>query len=134
MLRRSHDHGQRLLWSIEPAIGLHGDRELLAQAVVNLLENAQRHTPAGTVIRLTLVRAGESVCIRVIDNGPGVPKADLHRVMKPLRATGNQPQHGWLWLGAQPRERSRQAALRMPRAGKCPSGTFSDDRASRGAR
>ena len=128
------DQGRTLLWSIEPAIGLHGDRQLLAQAVVNLLENSQRHTPSGTVIRMTLVRAGESICIRVVDNGPGVPKADLHRVMRRFARLGIEPQHGWLWLGAQPRERSRQAALRMPRAGKCPSGTFSDDRASRGAR
>ena len=46
-----HDGGRSLLWSIEPNIKVLGDRELIAQAGVNLLENAQRHTPAGTVIR-----------------------------------------------------------------------------------
>ena len=52
------DDKRTLLWSIEPSVMLEGDRELLAQAFVNMLENAQRHTPEGTVIRLTLVSAG----------------------------------------------------------------------------
>jgi signal transduction histidine kinase len=71
-----------LLWSIEPGIRVEGDRELLAQAFINLLENAQRHTPVGTVIRMTLVAAGKLASISVVDNGPGVPKAELSRVTK----------------------------------------------------
>ena len=39
------DSGRTLLWSIEPGLTIEGDRELLAQAGINLLENAQRHTP-----------------------------------------------------------------------------------------
>jgi signal transduction histidine kinase len=69
-----------LLWSVEPGLAAEGDRELIAQAVINLLENAQRHTPAGTVIRLTLVAVGDLACIRVVDNGPGVPRRDLTRI------------------------------------------------------
>jgi signal transduction histidine kinase len=76
------DEGQNLLWSVESGVELEGDRELLAQAVINLLENAQRHTPLGSVIRLTLLSSGDSVCVQVVDNGPGVPKADLNRVTK----------------------------------------------------
>jgi signal transduction histidine kinase len=59
-----------------------GDRELLAQAVINLLENSQRHTAVGSIVRLTLVSANASACVQVIDNGPGVPKPDLARVTK----------------------------------------------------
>ena len=77
-----HDHGQVLLWSIEPEIVVLGDRELLAQAAINLIENAQRHTREGTVIRLTLIAAGGSACLQVIDNGPGVAPADLPRIAK----------------------------------------------------
>jgi signal transduction histidine kinase len=76
------DNKRTLLWSIEAAMLLEGDRELLAQAFINMLENAQRHTPEGTVIRLTLVSAGQSACFQVRDNGPGVPKADLARITK----------------------------------------------------
>ncbi|MEO8454987.1 MAG: HAMP domain-containing sensor histidine kinase [Sphingomicrobium sp.] len=76
------DHGRTLLWSIEPGLQVLGDRELLAQAAINLIENAQRHTPEGTVIRLTLVAANHWACLRVIDDGPGVATADLPRMVK----------------------------------------------------
>jgi signal transduction histidine kinase len=76
------DEGRTLLWSIEPALTVEGDRELLAQAFINLIENAQRHTPSGTVIRLTLVQASGRVCVDVADNGPGVPKFELERVTR----------------------------------------------------
>lgn len=76
------DGGRTLLWSVEPDLIVNGDRELLAQALVNLIENAQNHTPPGTVIRLTAATAGKSVCLQVIDNGPGVPKPDLTRITK----------------------------------------------------
>jgi len=70
------------LWSIEPGLTVEGDRELLAQALVNLIENAQSHTPPGTLIRLTAIRAGEHVCLQVMDDGPGVPEPDLVRIAR----------------------------------------------------
>jgi signal transduction histidine kinase len=76
------DGGRTLLWSINPGVFVEGDRELLAQACINLLENAQRHTPVGTVIRLTTVAAGNLAFFAVVDSGPGVPKADLPRITK----------------------------------------------------
>jgi signal transduction histidine kinase len=76
------DQRRTLLWSLEPGLSLEGDRELLAQAVVNLLENAQRHAPEGTVVRLTAASAADRICLQVADNGPGVPKSDLSRVTK----------------------------------------------------
>ena len=76
------DHGRALFWSIVPGLNVLGDRELLAQATVNLIENAQRHTPLGTVIRLTLTDVEDYVCLQVVDNGPGVATADLPRIVK----------------------------------------------------
>ena len=70
------DDGRELSWSIEPDLTLTGDRELIGQAVANLLENAQRHTPAGTSIGLTLAAAGDVLRLQVDDNGPGVAAAD----------------------------------------------------------
>jgi signal transduction histidine kinase len=91
------DRSQTLLWSLEPGLSVQGDRELLAQAVVNLLENAQRHTPHGTVVRLTAASAGNGICLQVADNGPGVPKCDLDRVTKRfarLENSRNGPGYG----------------------------------------
>lgn len=76
------DGGRTLLWSIEPGISVLGDRELIAQAAINLIENAQRHTREGTIIRLRLGVSGNSVCLRVVDNGPGVAASDLGRITK----------------------------------------------------
>ena len=76
------DEGRTLLWAIDPELAVQGDRELLAQAVVNLVENAQNHSPLGTVIRLTATSAGAFVCLQVKDNGPGVPKGDLSRITR----------------------------------------------------
>jgi len=74
------DGGRHLLWSIEPNVVVTGDRELLAQAISNLLENAQRHTPAETLIRLTVTVTDHAACVQVVDNGPGVSKADRSRI------------------------------------------------------
>jgi signal transduction histidine kinase len=76
------DQGRTFLWSIEPNLAVDGDRDLLAQAMVNLLENAQRHAPGDSTVRLTATADGSRVRMQVADNGPGVPKADLGRITK----------------------------------------------------
>ena len=74
--------GRTLLWSVEPALIMDGDRDLIAQAAINLIENAQRHTPNGSLICLTLVSSGACICLQVVDNGPGVAKADRARIVE----------------------------------------------------
>jgi signal transduction histidine kinase len=74
------DGGRSLHWLIEPEIWLDGDRELLAQAVINLIENAQKHTPPGTEIDLGLQSSKAGVRLTVADNGPGVAEKDRPRI------------------------------------------------------
>jgi two-component system OmpR family sensor kinase len=47
----------------------------------NLLDNAIRYTPAGGKIDLVLTRTRDAVGFEVVDNGPGIPEADLERVL-----------------------------------------------------
>ncbi|HMI41649.1 MAG TPA: HAMP domain-containing sensor histidine kinase [Sphingomicrobium sp.] len=68
--------GRSLTWSIEPGLTMTGDRELIAQAVTNLLENALRHTPVGTEIHIDLASSAKNVRIAVADTGPGVADSD----------------------------------------------------------
>ena len=51
-----------------------GDRIVLRQAVINLVDNAIRHTPAGGRIRVRASAANGSAVLEVSDTGPGVPE------------------------------------------------------------
>ncbi len=53
-----------------------GDRQLLGQALINLVENAIRHTPVGTRIALTLAIDDGTALLAVADDGPGIPAQD----------------------------------------------------------
>ncbi|WP_285102215.1 HAMP domain-containing sensor histidine kinase [Promicromonospora sp. MEB111] len=50
-----------------------GDEASLRQVVANLLANARTHTPAGTQVRVRLLREGDAVVLHVTDDGPGIP-------------------------------------------------------------
>jgi len=57
-----------------------GDRDLLFQAVTNLVDNAIKFTPAGGAIVVRLVREGGAARLEVADSGPGVPEALIGRM------------------------------------------------------
>ena len=61
-----------------------GDKNLLGQMMSNLLENAMRHTPAGSEITLSLYRANDRPVIEVADNGPGIPEHARTKVLQRL--------------------------------------------------
>ncbi len=67
---------------IEPGIEIEGDRDLLSQALANLVENAIRHTPSGTDIALDLRREGKGAVLSVADHGTGIPEAERSNVLK----------------------------------------------------
>ncbi len=52
------------------------DRVLIGQVLINLLDNAVRHSPANSVITVKGERRGHDVVVSVADTGPGVPVAD----------------------------------------------------------
>ncbi len=73
--------GHVLDTDIGPDVTIRGNRELLTQALANLVENALRHTPPGTRIEVRLAkRSGFGAVLTVRDNGPGVAEADLSRL------------------------------------------------------
>jgi len=76
----AEDAGHLLDVRIQPGVSLTGDRQLLAQLIANLLENALRHTPAGTRVSLGLTKVGHGFDLVVADNGPGIPHTEHEKV------------------------------------------------------
>jgi two-component system, OmpR family, manganese sensing sensor histidine kinase len=57
-----------------------GDRELLEQALKNLIDNAYKYTPARGTVRLTLAIKSRQGIISIEDNGIGIPPEDLPQI------------------------------------------------------
>ena len=56
------------------------DPVLFEQVLVNLLDNAAKYAPAASTVTVQAQRARETVTIQVLDEGAGLPDADLERV------------------------------------------------------
>jgi two-component system sensor histidine kinase KdpD len=56
------------------------DAVLFEQALFNLLDNAAKYSPPETTIRIQNWRSGDSVCLRVLDEGSGIPPNDLEHI------------------------------------------------------
>lgn len=79
-----------------PDASLAGDPTLLARALANLIDNAQRH--AGGAVRLGVRAEESSVVFEVDDGGPGFSREDLGRAFESFYR-GRQRGHGSLGLG-----------------------------------
>ncbi|MEH3046313.1 sensor histidine kinase [Sphingomonas adhaesiva] len=93
----ARDSGHRLtLERTEPAT-IAGDRQLLSQAALNLVENALHHTPPGTRVTLSVERTADRVRLCVRDTGPGIAPehhATARRRFGRLDVSRNRPGHG----------------------------------------
>ncbi|MBO9589405.1 HAMP domain-containing sensor histidine kinase [Devosia sp.] len=82
----AEDEGIEVATDIAEGVTLKANRELIGQAMVNLLENAIKYAKPedGSTgkIAVSLKRAGGSVAIVVADNGPGIAEADRSRVLE----------------------------------------------------
>ena len=90
----AEDGGRFLDVDVRPA-ALNGDRDLITQAVANLLDNAMRHTPPGTRIVLATGLEDTRPFLSVGDNGPGI--AEAHRaavVQRFVRLDSSRAGHG----------------------------------------
>ena len=106
----AEDKGLTLEVVADPAT-IHGNRELISQALANLVENAIKYgQPAATAtsvdtaagskppdILIEARRDGDNVLLSVTDHGPGIPEADRQRAVERfvrLEASRTQPGSG----------------------------------------
>jgi two-component system phosphate regulon sensor histidine kinase PhoR len=79
--QRAEQQGVALHFERESA-HLDGDPDRLAQVLINLIDNALRHTPAGGSVTVEVFPAGDSPTLVVRDTGVGIPYNDLPHIFE----------------------------------------------------
>ncbi|MBQ5421872.1 MAG: DUF4118 domain-containing protein [Clostridium sp.] len=90
-----HRSEHRLLVDLpEKPVLLMADARLVAQVLINLVNNAIAYTPKGTEIRISADTGLHEASITVADNGPGIPDGEKERVFEMFYSgSGNGPEN-----------------------------------------
>lgn len=78
----AEEQSKTLQLDASDAVTIEGDVELIAQAVINLVENALKYTKAGTCITLQVQQRAAQAVLTVRDNGPGIAPADRDTALR----------------------------------------------------
>ncbi|WP_327697640.1 MULTISPECIES: HAMP domain-containing sensor histidine kinase [unclassified Streptomyces] len=79
-----------------PGLIAHADPERLHQVVANLIDNAVKHSPAHGRVTVKARRGTltESLELEILDEGPGIPRSEWHRVFERFNRGGVSAPHG----------------------------------------
>ncbi|HEX2616131.1 MAG TPA: ATP-binding protein [Flavobacteriales bacterium] len=86
----TYGKGHTLHVQPEGSLELRTDRAAFRSVATNLLENACKYAPAGTTVRLELLRTNAGTELQVIDAGPGIAPADAQRIFEKFYRSGNE--------------------------------------------
>jgi len=64
------------------------DMVLFEQVLFNLLDNAAKHAPAGSLISIQAYQSGDTVVLRIMDEGEGIPDVDTERIFEKFYRSG----------------------------------------------
>ncbi len=90
----ARERGQRLTGNTEPGVAVLGNRQLLAQLITNLVENALKYVPVDGRIEVGVRRHGDGARLTVSDNGPGMPLEERSRAGQPFARIGQREGSG----------------------------------------
>jgi len=109
------------------------DAAQIERVLANLLENALKFSPPGSPVQVRVTATRAEVIVRVVDQGPGIPEAELERIFEPFyRRTGQrigaglglaiargfaQANGARLWAESRP-DQGATFALALPAAGE----------------
>jgi signal transduction histidine kinase len=92
----AEDKGVSLRLDLHDAAVVSGDRDLLLEAVANLVDNAIKFTPARGAIDLRLLQRADGPVVRVEDTGPGIGAAERSAVLTRFyRSDRSRHAHGF---------------------------------------
>ncbi len=77
----AEDRSLTLLAQLEP-VSLFCDRDLIFQAVANVVDNAIKFTPAGGEVRIDLSAGGAEVRLAIRDSGCGIPESERDKITR----------------------------------------------------
>jgi signal transduction histidine kinase len=78
----AEDYQHELAAEITPQVRVRGDAELLMQMLSNVIENAIRHTPSGSAIKISIETIDGQAAASVRDNGHGMPPEEYPKVTR----------------------------------------------------
>ena len=78
----AEDKGISLSVSVDAKLEARGDRDLLFEAAVNLVDNAIKFTPEGGRVEIELVPGDRGAVVRVTDTGPGIAQHETEDVLR----------------------------------------------------
>jgi signal transduction histidine kinase len=93
----AEDQGLTIKTAIAAPLPLYGSRELIGQAVANLIDNALKYGAGSTEIRVRASRNDVNIVIEIADRGKGIPEGDRARVTERfvrLETSRSQPGSG----------------------------------------
>lgn len=79
---RAEEAGIRLVTEIQDNPEVRIDPQLVEQAVINLIDNAIKHSGEKSEIRIKLFREGDEAVLAVIDHGCGIPAGHVERIFE----------------------------------------------------
>ncbi|MFP9016567.1 CHASE2 domain-containing protein [Pseudomonas aeruginosa] len=98
-LAQQKDIDLRRDWDDEQEPMVWADPGLLTRALFNLLENAVKYSPAGTVVSLSIRLEGDWLSCRIVDQGKGIAAAELPRLFSQYQRFASAEGSAGLGLG-----------------------------------
>ena len=90
---------QKLIVSCEPGLEVYADKIRLEQVLSNLLSNASKYSPEGSISRMTAVADDDRVVVSVADNGQGISDEDQEKLFDTYFRSDDKATHSEVGAG-----------------------------------